>query len=84
VHLRVHRDFVWNATNISRTQRDAIIGLAAAYRARVEIVAVEAPADLMRTRNRDRDAVVPDSAVARMLARWEAPDLTEAHALTVV
>ena len=37
--LRAGRSFIWNATNISRQQRDLCIGLAADYRARIEIVA---------------------------------------------
>ncbi len=42
-HLRAGRSFVWNATNVSRQQREACTGLAARYRARVEVVALEAP-----------------------------------------
>lgn len=31
-HLRAGRSFVWNATNVSRTQRDLCTGLIAGYR----------------------------------------------------
>jgi predicted kinase len=81
VHLRAGRPFVWNATNVSRQQRDLCIGLAAAYHARVEIVALEAPPGVVRSRNRARPAPVPDAVIDRMIRRWEAPDLTEAHAI---
>jgi predicted kinase len=79
VHLRARRSFVWNATNISRQQRDLCIGLAANYHARVEIVSLEAPEDLVRARNRSRPAPVPETVLDRLIAKWEAPDLTEAH-----
>ena len=56
----------------------------AAYRARVRIVYVEAPAALLRARNEGRDRPVPAAVMERLLGRWEFPDLTEAHDLTWV
>ena len=82
-HLRARRDFVWNATNISRQHRDLCIGLGAAYHARVEIVAVEVPPDTVRRQNASRSAPVPEAVVDRLIGKWEAPDLTEAHAVTI-
>ncbi|GHJ42662.1 hypothetical protein Cs7R123_00040 [Catellatospora sp. TT07R-123] len=79
--LRAGQPFVWNATNVTRRQRDGCIGLAAAYRARVEVVALEAPPQVVRVRNSGRAAVVPQAAWDRMAARWQAPDITEAHAV---
>jgi predicted kinase len=81
VHLRAARSFVWNATNISRTLRELCIGLAADYHARVEIVALEAPPDVVRQRNRSRPSPVPEPVMDRLIGRWESPDLTEAHAI---
>jgi predicted kinase len=80
-HLRAGQDFVWNATNIGRRLRGQIIGLAADYRARVEVVALEAPREVLRARNAARAAPVPEAAVERMIRKWEAPDVTEAHAV---
>ena len=78
-HLRAKRPFVFNATNLSRELRGQWLNLFHAYRARVRIVYVECShVELMR-RNRERDARVPDAAIARMLERWEVPDCTEAH-----
>ena len=68
-----------NATNVSRQQRDICVGLAAAYHARVEIVAVEAPRDVLYARNRERAEGVPINVIDRLIDRWESPDLTEAH-----
>lgn len=83
-HLRAGRSFVWNATNISRQTRDLCTALAAAYRARVEIVAVEAPPRVLRERNRARPNPVPDAVIDRLIRRWEAPDPTEAHTVAYV
>jgi predicted kinase len=78
-HLRARRSFVWNATNVSRRQRDMCIGLAADYHCRVEIVAIEAAPDVLRRRNASRPAPVPPAVIDRLIDRWESPDLTEAH-----
>lgn len=80
-HLRAGRSFVWNATNVSRQQRDRCVGLAANYWARVEIVALEAPPAVVRSRNRARRDPVPDRVLDRLVDRWQTPDLTEGHAV---
>ncbi|WP_250033166.1 AAA family ATPase [Paractinoplanes maris] len=82
-HLRAGRDFVWNATNISRQHRELCIGLGAAYQARVEIVALEVPPGTVRRQNASRSAPVPDAVIDRLIGKWESPDLTEAHAVRV-
>jgi predicted kinase len=82
--LRRRTPFLWNATNVSRQVRAQPIELAAAYGARVEIVALEAPPAVLAARNSARLAPVPAAAVQRMISRWEAPDRTEAHAVSWV
>lgn len=79
VHLRAGRDFVWNATNLSRQVRGNCIDLFADYNARVRIVHMEAAPEVIGLRNSARADPVPEKVIARMLERWEAPDLTEAH-----
>ncbi|MFG2001561.1 AAA family ATPase [Spirillospora sp. NPDC048911] len=78
-HLRAGRSFVWNATSLSRQLREQTTGLAADYRGRVELIALEAPPEVLRARNRSRPAPVPDTVIDRMVGRWETPDPTEAH-----
>ncbi|WNV83596.1 AAA family ATPase [Umezawaea sp. Da 62-37] len=78
-HLRAGERFVWNATNVSRRLRERCVGLAADYRARVTLVGLEAPPDVLRARNRSRAEPVPAAVVERLIAQWEAPDPTEAH-----
>jgi predicted kinase len=82
-HLRAGRSFVWNATNVSREMRARSIGLAAGYRARIEIVALEAPRHVLHQRNRSRDSPVPSAVIDRLAARWEVPDPTEAHTVAL-
>jgi putative nucleotidyltransferase with HDIG domain len=78
-HLRKHRSFVWNATNISRQIRELSVNLFAAYNARVRIVYVEAPEARLYAQNRERADAVPAEVIRKLTARWEVPDPTEAH-----
>ena len=77
--LRVGEDFIWNATNPNREIRTQVIDLLAAYNACVRIVYVEASRDMLFAQNRSRKGAVPERATARMMDRWEVPDMTEAH-----
>ena len=79
VHLRAATPYVWNATNVTRALRSRCIGLAAGYRARIEVVSVEAPPDVVHRRNSARARRVPAAVIDRMAGRWEPPDPTEAH-----
>jgi predicted kinase len=78
-YLRRKQSFIWNATNISRQLREHCISLCAAYNARVRVIYVEAGAAALAERNRSRELGVPPEVINRLLARWEPPDLTEAH-----
>jgi predicted kinase len=83
-HLRRKQSFIWNATNISRQLREHCISLCAAYNARVRIVYVETGPATLAEQNRSRARVVPPEVINRLLARWEPPDLTEAHLLELI
>ncbi|ONI79772.1 poly(A) polymerase [Actinosynnema sp. ALI-1.44] len=78
-HLRAGESFVWNGTNVSRQIRQQSIGLAAAYKARVEVIALEAPLTVIKNRNAARPQPVPTAVIDRLVNKWEAPDPTEAH-----
>jgi len=77
--LQHKQPFVWNATNITRLLRRRLIGLFAGYGARVRIVYVDAPLEVILQRNRARPDPVPENVIARMLETFEPPNLTEAH-----
>jgi len=78
-HLRRRERFVWNATNLTKQRRSAILQLAADYGARAKIVYVESPARALFAHNRARTDVVSEQVIRRMASRWEVPTLTEAH-----
>src|SRR4029079_8695781 len=79
--LRRQQSFIWNATHITRTLRSALIDLFVAYHARIRIVYVDAPWEVILRRNKERESSVPEPVIARMLRKLEVPDLTEAHAV---
>lgn len=78
-YLRKKQNFLWNGTNITRQLRSEIIDLFAAYDAYVKIVYVESPYIQRKHQNQNRDAVVPENVIDKMMMKWEIPDLTEAH-----
>lgn len=80
-NLREGRNFVWNATNLSRHVRGECIRLFNDYGARVRIVYVEVPVDRLFSQNRARRRKVPEGVIERLLDRWEVPDITEAHSV---
>jgi predicted kinase len=80
-YLRAGTSFVWNATNLARQLRTQSLELFLRYGARVRIVYVEAPAEVLFRQNRAREAVVPERVMDRFRDRWEVPDATEAHSV---
>ncbi len=78
-YMRTGKSFVWNGTNLSRQIRSGLINLFSAYHARIRIVYLEVPYEELLKRNREREAMVPESIIEKMCDRLEVPDLTEAH-----
>lgn len=78
-HLREKRNFIWNATNLSRNIRSECLRLFHDYNARIRIVYVEVPNEQLYQQNQTRKRKVPDKVIERLLDRWETPDPTEAH-----
>jgi putative nucleotidyltransferase with HDIG domain len=79
--LRRGEPFVWNATNVSRVLRDKVIGLCAAYKARVRVVYLEPPVPLIRARNVGRAKHVPERVWERLFDKLDVPTPAEAHAV---
>lgn len=77
--LRRGERFVWNATNLSKDVRSRCLRLLADYKAKIRIVYVEASPKVLTRQNRDRPHPVPEPVLKKLRARWEVPDLTEAH-----
>ena len=83
-HLRAHRDFAFNATNLTALLRKRWIDLFADYHARIEIIYLEPPLGTILRQNKAREAYVPESVIHRLLAKTEVPTLAEAHSLKFV
>lgn len=77
--LRAQQPFVWNATNITRLLRRQLIEFFADYHARVRLIYLDAPFDVIISRNAARPNRVPEHVILQMLRKLEVPDLTEAH-----
>lgn len=75
--LRQRQAFVWNATNLLRTRRQALIQLFTTYGARVRIVYLEVPYPELSRRNRERVHQVPIGVVERFIDRMEVPVIGE-------
>ena len=81
VYMRAGQDFVWNATCLSRTVRQKILGLARDYDCMIEGVSLDIPLNVAKARNRGRDRAVPDQVMDK-LARKRDPILRdEVHRL---
>lgn len=76
--LREGQDFIWNATNISREIRFQLVDLFTDYSARVRIIYVEASCSALWRQNKDRRSPVPETAIRRLMERWEVPTAIEA------
>lgn len=79
VHLRRKEDFIWNATCVSRSTREKIVGIALDYDAKVEAHALDVPLAVAMERNRKRPDPVPDLVIAKIAAKREPIGADEAH-----
>lgn len=79
VHLRRGEDFIWNATCVSRSTREKIVGIALDYDAKVEAHSLDIPLAVAQERNRKRPEPVPEGVIARIAAKREPIGADEAH-----
>lgn len=77
--LRNKEPFIWNATHLSADMRKKTLDLLYKYNAEVELVYLEAPEAIIKSRNTKRDSTLPNATIDRMLHRWEVPLMSEAH-----
>lgn len=83
-HLRKKRPFIWNATNVTKSNRSDVIDLVSDYKARVKIVYVEADKKTLFEQNADREHKVPEDVMHDLIDKWEVPTLTECHEVKYV
>jgi predicted kinase len=77
-YLQAKVPFIWNATNIIRSNRSGLIRSFASYRASVKIIYLEVPYPRVIAQNRSRDRQVPIDVIDRFRRRMEIPHITEA------
>ncbi|MCG3470537.1 AAA family ATPase [Xenorhabdus bovienii] len=77
--LRSQQSFIWNATNLTGQIRQQLIKLFISYNARVRIVYIEQDYKRWRQQNSNRQYIVPDKVMDRMLCKLEVPTPEEAH-----
>lgn len=82
VFLRKRQGFIWNATNTTRQMRQQLIDLFNSYQLRVRVVYVEVPYADLHKQNRNREAIVPDAVLEKLISKLEIPASWEAHAVT--
>ena len=78
-HLRRHEKVVWDATNIRRQHRNAILQLGFNYHAFVTLVLFHLPPQQLFNRNRQRIHAVSDHVLQKQLNNIEWPYLSDAH-----
>jgi putative nucleotidyltransferase with HDIG domain len=83
-YLRARKDFVWNATNVTRLNRSKVLRLLRDYSARIEIVYIEVGPDQLWRQNRGRPDAVPDSLIEHLARKLEPPEQWEAHRVSVI
>lgn len=79
VYLRKGKDFVWNATNVTKQMREQLVELFVTYKAYVKVVYIEVPYSKLHMQNNSREAIVPAHAVDRLMAKLEVPAPWEGH-----
>lgn len=78
-YLRAKQSFIWNATNLTMQLRAPLIKLFQEYGARVTIIYLEKPYDVLIKQNNQREQNVPLDAIERMIRKLEIPSSIEAH-----
>ncbi|WP_425396893.1 AAA family ATPase [Aeoliella sp.] len=82
--LRAGTSFVFNATNLLVMTRSRWVDLFADYGARIELVYVEPPLEVILRQNAARSAPVPTHAIHRLLGKLEVPTWRECHELLLL
>ncbi len=68
-HLRAGRDFIWNATNLNKAGRAALLGLFRSYGARTQITYIETPPTMLFEQNASREKAIPRRTLERYIKK---------------
>lgn len=80
-HLRVGTSFAFNATNTMKQTRGRWLNLFADYNARIELVYIEPPLEILLKQNKSRQNAVPENVIKKLAERCEPPTWIEGHSL---
>lgn len=78
-YLRNKQSFIWNATNITQSQRRQLVDLFETYNACVRIEYLETTVEEQKRRNHNREAVVPQKNIDEMIGKLQLPEYFEAQ-----
>lgn len=78
-YMRQRSDFIWNATNLTKQMRQQLVELFMSYGAKVIIIYVEKPYKILLEQNKNREHVVPEPVIEKMIHKVEVPTFDEAH-----
>ncbi|QDT91763.1 ATP-binding protein [Gimesia algae] len=81
--LRKKVSFAFNATNLMRQTRQRWVDLFADYGARIEVIYVEPPFELILQQNKQREQSVPEKVIHELARKCEPPTWTESHSLVL-
>lgn len=81
--LRAGTSFAFNATNTMRQTRGRWLDLFADYNARIEIVYLEPPFEILLRQNKARSKAVPESVIRKLAEKCEPPTWLECHNLVI-
>lgn len=79
VLMRERKDFVFNATNITKNMRAKWVSLFESYGGKVIIHYTEAPYHKLVGQNKNREYTVPQKIVDKMIKKLEVPSFNEAY-----
>lgn len=82
--LRAGHDTIWDATNLRRDQRSAILETARDYHAHTTLFVVQCPVAEAHRRNRERARTIPPAIIDRQARALEWPTRDEAHRVFIV
>lgn len=77
--LRAKKSFVFNATNVNRNLRSKWLSMFNNYGAKIKIIYLEVPFKKLLFQNKNRQYVVPENVIEKMLDQLEIPSYDEAH-----
>ncbi|WP_053228110.1 AAA family ATPase [Spirochaeta cellobiosiphila] len=83
-YLRNKMTFVFNATNITKELRNKWISLFIDYKARVKIIYLEVPFQQLLVQNQNRENIVPEGVIDRLIQKLEIPTYEEAHEIEYI